>query len=300
MQLETMQYFDETMSGAPDPAAATPFDVLKWALIDEKTLEYKSYDATLNQITFEERHGMTEHTIYTFSDKTSRIRSFIDIVDEKTVQVVRNIMHLQDFEITIESEKYSMENGRVLQVSTGFGVEFSSMIRFSTRNKSLGGIEIPKEYDHYRVLVSYDSLLALFVYKGFCYGFAISEERSGKYRVCINLSEYINSTILFISPGGIEATSISGAISNFEAPLYSPSGKNMNMNGDSDVFELMPTWCRRSKEVYPRILSAFSIGKQSVTEKIYYSDKSRIFSWKVESGEHLIIAVGGRDVTAFK
>ena len=309
MQLETMQYFDETMSGAPDPATATPADVLKWALIDEKAVEYKSYDATLNQITFEEKHGMTEHTIYTFSDKTSRIRSFIDIIDEKTVQVVRNIMHLQNFEISIESEKYSylekssdkyfIDSKTRIGINIGVYGSLGFTGYFSIETLKKGIFYLSNHFTCYRILVSSDSLLCIFLEDDFWEGILISPERSETIRIGCKIREYIEFHE-FIRRDMIDSPSNSTRKNFFEAPRFDPLDRGIfNKSSKQEVFEVLPTWCPSTREVYPRVLSSFGVAPQE-SEKIYYADGTRIFSWKVKSGEHLIIAVGGRDVTAFK
>lgn len=298
MQLETMQYFDETMSGAPDPATATPADVLKWALIDEKAVEYKSYDATLNQITFEEKHGMTEHTIYTFSDKTSRIRSFIDIIDEKTVQVVRNIMHLQDFEISIESEKYSyVDNGvghRFTQASSGIGLEFGegeSLISSVSRYNYTNYID---RFDHYRVLVSEDTLLVAFNQNDQWIGYLISRVRSKDAFISLHFSNNLDIRNIMES-GGIGSTN-----SNTFMHARGSGSSTFNSLNSREVFEMIPCYSQANEATFPRVLSSWYVGKQEQSETVFYANDTRIFMWETATNQAILLAVGGRDVTAFK
>lgn len=299
MQLETMQYFDETMSGAPDPATATPADVLKWALIDEKAVEYKSYDATLNQITFEEKHGMTEHTIYTFSDKTSRIRSFIDIIDEKTVQVVRNIMHLQDFEISIESEKYSYVNNgsehRFTQASSGIGLEFGSSELIVAQNGKHSYTKYIDEFDRYRVLVSEDSLLVVFEKSKKWIGYLISTNRSRNGTVTLRFTNTMHSR--YINAKGSVTYTNTYTFSHIYGTDDLPKFNQLNAR---DVFEVLPCYSSSTEATYPRVLSSFYVGKQEQSETVFYANDTRIFMWETATNQAILLAVGGRDVTAFK
>ncbi|NLD10046.1 MAG: hypothetical protein GX667_10770 [Xanthomonadaceae bacterium] len=169
MQLETMQYFDSTMQNAPRYDRENIVGFLKWALCDEKDVSFTKQES--QELIFNNGHKMTELTFYTFDCGDVAIRSYIDIVNDTTVRIRKDLSGRKIERVFIESYKFSYEQvdskhvftNERLETKYGFYVENNTIYFFvgatGNASKALSREYFPQEDNGWKAFISSDSIL---------------------------------------------------------------------------------------------------------------------------------------------
>ena len=308
MQLEEMQYFDSTMQDAP--AADDYWAVLKWALSDEKIVNYDSINKQI--ISFRSSHGMSEHTTYTFIDINGEsVRSKVERIDKKNVRIIKNISHLsKKITIVIKSPKYvysAHENEEQILNEKGFGFlkkQDDGVYAFQyyseeERNETfVSETSLMGDGEEWVVFVSNDALVNLYHINGHWIGFFFIRELSQRY-VHWAMARHQNNgpgpgisfKFLFDSH---ESQSGSDIWTN-QIDILGGKFSEFMINQESleSDEELLPVFSPYSYELIPRFLHSVNGVKplKSPIEFRVFGDTQVVY-FKASGNTHLIFEVG--------
>ena len=175
MQLETMQYFDSTMQGAP-PYSSNNFNtVFAWAMTEEKVVIFNGRNGQL--INFINGHGMTELTLYMFVDEVGKeITSRVKIISSNEVEVLEDISSLNAIQrIYAPFQKWIKEDdgGFLEPIEKKFKIKASGALYFHYGGSSdgVGGYIFDSDSTEWIAFVSQDSIVFLYKNNGLFSGF---------------------------------------------------------------------------------------------------------------------------------
>lgn len=314
MQLETMQYFDSTLPNSPVKGVESLEDIikiLKFALIDEK--KWKPDSVKGQRLIFNNGHQMNDRTIFEFNDGQNIIKSFIDIIDQTTIEVRNDISALStNIEVTLKQYEWEYsydEKSHVflrakdqLQIELIPGDNIYLQINGISRSAWMPSDFISRNpgLNKWLIFESNDSFIVAWEGAKRSTGFCFFKDIFNEHFVCGRFysAEY-DSTFLshYFYRGDLKADSKTKDLDKNFNWYYEGALIKMIPHFTKTVFT--PTASNNSTDLYPRLIGCPGIpatyDKDQPVFDIYAGGRE-LHVFKVSKDSHVLFMTGGADV----